>query len=411
MRGSIISLSLVAAIGGAWGAVYPGDVVQYWNDKFISALNTSNPLFGDFHESYPGAYVHTAVLVAAEDAQRQSRVIQQLSVSYAAHDSITRIFLNQYQRLDAFLKAIEDIIQPTALESTQARRIGEAAAARVARARADDQISKYFRYDFQTPVPGVYQPTPPNNPVPEAQHGRFVMPWGGIKDRPKWGPPPAVNGDAYEGHLRLVKEKGAKTNHTRTADETHIGYFWLESSITFWNRFASSAIGSTLQNNVLQSAQFYAKLNWAIANAGIVGFTAKNQYNSWRPITAIRWPGVFLKSGNSLSDPNWEPVVPTPGHQDYLSGHAVYGSAGGGIIRRHLRSDNFSQPITISSLVTADNVGELTRTFTSVSQAVKENGDSRVFAGAHFDFASTEGNKAGDAAANQVWRRNGRNYL
>lgn len=112
------------------------------NDKFISALNTSNPRFGSIQESYTGAYVHTAVLVAAEDAQRQSRVIQQLSVSYAAHDSLTRIFLNQYQRLDALLQAIEDIIQPTASESTQARRIGEAAAARVARTRADDQISK-----------------------------------------------------------------------------------------------------------------------------------------------------------------------------------------------------------------------------------------------------------------------------
>lgn len=42
---------------------------------------------------------------------------------------------------------------------------------------------------------------------------------------------------------------------------------------------------------------------------------------------------------------------------------------------------------------------------------MKENGDSRVFVGVHFQFASDEGNKAGEAAADLVWKRGTSNYL
>ncbi|RPA80853.1 acid phosphatase/Vanadium-dependent haloperoxidase [Ascobolus immersus RN42] len=392
-------------------AQYSGDVVQFWNYRTSYALNASSPRLGSLHESYVGAFVATAVLAAAEDAKRESREVQQLAVSHAAHDALTRIFYAQYQRIDAYFKEIENAVKPSAQQAAAGRRIGEAAAAKVVKARADDGFATYVPYEFQSPAPGVYQPTPPNNPIPATQQAKFVRPFGGIRSLPVWKGPPDVRGREFETALKQIKEKGAKTGSTRTADETEIGYYWLESSITYWNRLASLVVGDSLASDVLKSAQFYAKLNWAIQNAGIIAFVAKNKYDAWRPITALHYKPVFLRSGRSYYTPEWEPLSPTPGHQDYLSGHAVYGSSAAGIIRRQVGSDKFKTPLSVLSTVTQDNVGDVTRTFKSLSQAVKENGDSRVFVGVHFNFASDEGNKAGEVSADLVWKKGTSDYL
>ena len=72
-------------------------------------------------------------------------------------------------------------------------------------------------------------------------------------------------------------------------------------------------------------------------------------------------------------------LTPTPNHQDYLSTHATFGAAAGAIIA--LQNGGDAVNISLSSNVTVDNVGVVTRRITSIKQAVKENGDSRVFGG------------------------------
>jgi hypothetical protein len=42
-----------------------------------------------------------------------------------------------------------------------------------------------------------------------------------------------------------------------------------------WNRIANAVIGQSLATNVLQSAKFYAQLNYALANAGIAAWDTK----------------------------------------------------------------------------------------------------------------------------------------
>ncbi|KAG2019919.1 hypothetical protein CC2G_005312 [Coprinopsis cinerea AmutBmut pab1-1] len=277
MRTLAVFALLAVSAGTALAAPYPGDIVQYWNLRTTWSINATNPRQGGYYEAYAGAFVQTAILAAAQDASRHPRAVQQLSVSYAAHDALASLYDLQYQTIDSYLTEIEDIITPTSSESSIARRIGESAAAKVTRARAGDGYGRYKRYEWQAPAPGVYQPTPPNNPFPAAQHGGQLRPWGGVEKVPEWGPPPSPTDDGYEKFLLQVKEKGSKTNSTRTADETEIGYFWLESSITAWNRYATTIIGDSLKDSVLKSAEFYAKLNWALANAAIVSTHTKNK--------------------------------------------------------------------------------------------------------------------------------------
>lgn len=102
-------------------------------------------------------------------------------------------------------------------------------------------------------------------------------------------------------------------------------------------------------------------------------------------MTAIRYPEIYLKSGKSVTDPTWDPLLlPTPNHQDYLSTHATFGGAAGAVIRAWNGGDQVN--VTLSSNVTIDNVGVVTRRITSLAAAVKENGDSRVFGGVSLFF-------------------------
>lgn len=71
----------------------------------------------------------------------------------------------------------------------------------------------------------------------------------------------------------------------------------------------------------------------------------------------------------------------------------MYGGGGGGILKRYFGGDKIEPPLTLSS--NASTAGYIERTFSSVAEAERENGDSRVFVGVHFQFASDEGTKAG----------------
>jgi hypothetical protein len=42
-----------------------------------------------------------------------------------------------------------------------------------------------------------------------------------------------------------------------------------------WNRLANLVVGNSLATNVTESAKFYAKLNYALANAGIASWDTK----------------------------------------------------------------------------------------------------------------------------------------
>lgn len=105
----------------------------------------------------------------------------------------------------------------------------------------------------------------------------------------------------------------------------------------------------------------------------------RSYYNAWRPVTAIQRNGTWLPSGNVVTDNSWTPLLsPTPNHQEYLSTHACFGGAAAAVIRYF---NNGSDVIDVLQSSNATGLGVVTRHFTNLSAAVKENGDSRVFGG------------------------------
>ncbi|KAH8598336.1 phosphatidic acid phosphatase type 2/haloperoxidase [Bisporella sp. PMI_857] len=395
---SVLLLSIIASVESA----YQGDIVQYWVDQ--SAILVNGTVINGLQSPPSGwfeAIVQGAVYLAATRSQEKSLSFQQLAVSHAAHDSLlwtfhgTRLYATINSKLKAILPAIG--LNATSPEAVKAVEIGRNAAKKVITARADDGINNFVDYQPLPAAPGVYQPTPGGQPIPDTPQARFIRLFGGLGDvtRFRAPPPPSPASNEYEKYLLQVKLQGQRNSSVRTAYDTETAYFWRESSPIGWNRLAHAVVGNSLAENVTASAKFYAQLNYALANAAIASWDSKYTYNSWRPVTAIRYPFIYLPSGLNVSDSTWTPLLtPTPNHQDYLSTHATFGGAAGAVIGAWNEGDEVD--VQLSSNVTVDNVGVITRRITSINRAVKDNGDSRIFGGIHFQFASDVGNKIGD---------------
>ncbi|KAL6706875.1 hypothetical protein ACN47E_005018 [Coniothyrium glycines] len=394
---------VVVLSAGLVAAQYPRDIVQYWVDQ--SALLANNTLIGGLQSPPSGwfeAVVQASIYVAALETKNESLAFQQLAVSHAAHDSLTWTF-HGTRNFGNIFKATQDILVAINISESddrywRAAAIGRKAAIRVTNARQDDKLNNFVNYVYKPATPGVYQRTPGSAFVaPDTPQARYLRPFGGIGDitRFRAPSPPAWNSSGYESILDFVKTQGERNSTVRTPYNTETAYFWRESSPIQWNRVAHNVIGNRYAKDVVSSAKFYLQLNYAHANAAIVSWDSKAYYNTWRPVTAIQRTDKWLPSGKNVSNPSWTPLLsPTPNHQEYTSTHATFGGAAAAVIKAW---NNGSDAIDIQLSTNGTSIGVLTRRYTSLQQAVKDNGDSRVYGGVHFQFSSDIGSKVGDA--------------
>ena len=158
----------------------------------------------------------------------------------------------------------------------------------------------------------------------------------------------------------------------------------------------------------------------------IAFWESKFLYDFWRPVRGIReadegtgptgrggrQPGharrqEFLPLGapaSNLTGPNFTPPFPA-----YPSGHAGIGSALFQVLRRFYGTDAVAFSFVSDELNgrTIGNDGEVRpyspRTFSSLSQAEEENGQSRIYLGIHWSFDKTGGVAQGRQVANYVF--------
>jgi hypothetical protein len=207
------------------------------------------------------------------------------------------------------------------------------------------------------------------------------------------GPPYAVTSEEYTADFDEVKRRGVKEGSTRMPEETQIAYFWLESSPLQWNRIART-VSAASGLNPWENAWLFALLNMALADGDVGTGETKYHYNYWRPQTAIQFAAT---DGNpdTIADPDWEPLDPTPPLPDYDSGHSVKGGAAAEVLQRVFETDQVSfETCSLTLPITeerCEGTHEVRRSYSSFSQAADENGLSRILVGYHFRKAVEEG--------------------
>jgi len=418
-----LMLSCVMALVAAPAS---GDAVTLWSANAGAAATAAciAPLDNPLHESRMYAMMHIAIHDALNAIDRRSRpytfdtkaepgTSPDAAVAAAARDVLVPLIgqlpleLVSQSCIDAGVASAEDSYTAAlaAIPGSQAKArgvaLGKAAAAAILALRAaDGAVGPFLNFNCpQDTDPGEYQCTP-GTPFIVFELWEKVTPFvlqHSSQFRP--GPPYAVKSRKYTADFNEVKSLGGddiSTPSARTADQTEIALFWLESSPLKWNRIAR-AVSIDKGLDLWQNARLFGLLNIALADGYIAMVDAKNHYNYWRPITAIR-NGVTDGNPDTIGDPLWTPLRGTPPDQDYPSGHSIEGGAGAEVLKQFFGTDhiNFQDcGVTLPAGSTCSDPTPVIRSFTSFSQAAVENAHSRIFVGFHFRKAVEEGTAYG----------------
>jgi hypothetical protein len=270
-------------------------------------------------------------------------------------------------------------------------KLGEAVAARVLQARANDGASAPDAYRPKT-KPGVYVPTP----ITVASVWPAVMPFALTRPsqfRPQ--PPVALESKEWAADFNELKAYGGKIGSKRSAEQTETARFWLMVGAPGYHPVARQLIAAK-QMTVIDSARFMALYAVSLADAYIAVFDAKYHYEFWRPITAIRNGDI---DGNPATEPEatWQPIDNTPMHPEYPCAHCIQSGAAVAVIESVLGSRDIPEVSITSS--TAPGV---THRWTSLGAFSDEIANARIWAGFHYRFSTRVGTEMGHQIGDHV---------
>jgi hypothetical protein len=318
------------------------------------------------------------------------------AVAAAAHRILTYTFPTQTAAFDSDLAQSLTAVPDGARERAGVA-FGEAVADALIALRAEDGSDATVTYAGGTEA-GEWRPTEPGFlPALSPQWGA-VTPFAlasGDQFRPQ-GPPDLTSAE-YAAAFEDVKRLGSAASPERTDDQTEIALFWADGPGSYtppghWNQIATE-IAEIKGLSGRDSALMLAELNVALVDAGIAAWDAKYTYGSWRPITAIRLADT---DGNeaTMADPGWSPLLTTPNHPEYVSGHSTFSGAAAAVL-----TDFFGDIPFSTTSVTLPGV---TRDFDSFAAAANEAGRSRIYGGIHFEFSNQDGLALGRDAGDWV---------
>ncbi len=414
-------LSFVILLLVAWSSRSQAEIVSDWNeiasDTLIANISQQNPGMASRTMAMMNLAIYDSLAMTRSDGQAfytydglqpTTSASGVAAAATAAHAVLSAIYPDQQSALDASLDGSLSSIAASPTKQAGIALgafIGQSIVAR----RASDGYDVMIQYQPTNQV-GHWQPDP-LNPTQQA--------WG-----PAWGsvdtfrlpsvtpfmppPPPALDSQQYADAFNEVKELGALNSTTRTPEQTEIANFWaydrvgMGTPMRMYNQ-ALRTIAAQQGNTTEQNAEMFAKATVAMADAGIVAWNAKFEYDFWRPVTGIREADL---DGNPLTeaDPNWVPLgAPEPMGQNftppfptYVSGHATFGGALFASIADFYGTDE------ISFMLSSDELNGLVRSFDSLSEAMAENGRSRVYLGIHWNYDDTVAQTTGQGVANYI---------
>ena len=263
-------------------------------------------------------------------------------------------------------------------------KLGDAVAAKILEARANDEASAPDAYRPVTTA-GVYIPTP----LTVASQWPTLKPFAMTSPsqfRPK--PPIALESEQWAKDYNEIKELGEKNSSKRSARQTEDARFWLMTGPRSTHPLERQIIIQK-KMSVIESARFMAVIAAAEADAMIAVMDAKYKYAFWRPITAIRNGDI---DGNAATEreATWQPIDNTPMHPEYPCAHCIVSSALASAIEAML--DTADIPEVAMTSTTAPGV---THRWTNLRAYADEVAASRIVAGFHYRFSNVVGQDMG----------------
>jgi hypothetical protein len=300
----------------------------------------------------------------------------------ALHDTLVSLVPAKTPELDAQLAASLAAV-PDGRERDAGVAAGEAEARRVLAERAGDGLdTSTVDRAWSAPAagPGVYQLTGgPAVRAGLADATPFLLSSSGQFDP---GPPPALTSPRYLDALAEVHSLGGATSTTRTAAQTDTARFWAQSSLVTYTQVLRQVLAATDRPLAWQT-RLVAGFHVIQIDQQIAIHAAKYRYVFWRPVTAIQ-------AGSVDQDPSWSPLISTPRHPEYPSGHAGFGGTAE-VVLRALASPE--PPGTVSATSSTD--GGAVHSWTSWAAITNETIDARVWEGVHFRFSDEVGAQLG----------------
>jgi hypothetical protein len=362
------------------------------------------------------------------------------AISQAAHDTLAALFPSQTSTFDTYLAGDLAVIR-NAQQKANGIDLGQRAAAAILAMRLNDGSQfpePRFGVDyFPSDQPGHWRQDPISLiPLALGAHWGECIPFV-VNSTTQFHapPPPEMTSADYTAAYNEVKNLGGDgviTPTQRTEEQTFIGIFWaydgtpsLCAPPRLYNQITVH-IADQRRLSAIQFARLLALVNVAMADAGMTIWESKYYCDFWRPVAGIREsdPGTGptgLGDGNpdTVGDPNFSPLgAPasnltgpnfTPPFPAYPSGHAGFGGALFQMMRRFYGTDNIAFTFVSDEFngQTHDNNGNVRpyrpRSFSTLSQAEEENGQSRIYLGIHWSFDKTEGIALGRRVADYVF--------
>jgi len=383
------------------------DAVTDWNQTAISAAASIGISTG--WQSRIVAIAHAAMFDAVNSIERKytkyaievsppAGASADAAAITAAHAVLMQLVPDEKKKLDAALTTtLANVADGAAKDAGTA--VGREVAAKLLDLRNNDGIDAKVAYTPGT-APGAWQPTPPD-------FAPGILPqFGGVtpfvlksSDRFTLPGPPTLDSEAFARDMQEIQAVGARRSTSRTAEQSEVAIFWTVSTHMPFNA-AARAAATKRGNSLVENARLFALLNMVGADSQIGCWHWKYQVNFWRPVTAIR-AADSAKNAALKSDPNWEPILTTPAHPDYPSGHASYGGAAAEVLKAVFGDDRVDVSFTWPAF-------GVTRTYASFAQIDREIIDARVWGGIHFrktdEDSSAFGHKIGEYAV-KAWLR------
>jgi hypothetical protein len=468
----ILALGLVASVGRSQPArAATGDnLVLVWNDQTLESIRKLPP--APTVAARALAIVHTAIYDAwaaydplavgtrlgaglRQPQTERTQANKDKAVSYAAYTTLMDLFPARQSDLTTKMASLYG--DQFAADTSAPAMVGFTAAQAVLDYRHNDgsnQANGYADTSGYTPVnswdqlldPDHWQPLcvplpPPGTTECPAQqrfatpHWRAVTPFAltsAAQFRPDHGPAVTVlKGKPSDAFVKEVDQQ-QKFSAGLTDLQKVIAEYWedppgSETPPGHWNLFAQW-VSRRDHHSLDEDAKVFMALNNGLLDASITAWDAKRQWNSVRPITAVRWlkKGQLIQAWGgpyqgtkTIRGEDWLPYqranFVTPSFPEYISGHSTFSAAAAAVLKAATGSDTFGMLVTIpagSSRVeprtdTQPGVpaAPITLSWKSFAAAADQAGISREYGGIHFNDGDYEARQAGEDVGLLVWSK------